>query len=209
MEKFTLTAEKRNKEDRLLDLRNSKMIPSIVYGKTQESTQIKVDYPSFLKLFRRAGTNHIIHLSVESKKMDVLVHDIQKNPVTWDFIHIDFYAITAGQKISVEIPLKFIGESQAKRDGAIIEEHMDVLEVKCSPKDLIDFIEVDMSALAAIGDNIKVSDLNIDTSKYEIESDLESVVISANEQAAEEDLSAPVVLELPKDEKEEASQKAE
>ena len=86
---------------------------------------------------------------------------------------------------------------------------MDIIEVKCSPSDLIDFIEVDMSALAVMGDNIKVEDLKLDTSKYEILSDGESVIISANEPAAEEDLSAPVVLELPKDEKEEAKKAQE
>lgn len=204
MEKFTLTAEVRNREERLLDLRSSKMIPGVVYGKTQESTQLKVNYSEFLKLFRKAGTNHIISLSLGSKKIDVLVHETQKEPVTGDFTHIDFYAITAGQKISVGIPVKFIGDSQAKRDGAIIEEHMDIIEVKCSPTDLIDFIEVDISALGNIGDNIKVADVNLDRNKYEIISDSESVVVSANEQAAEEDLSAPVVLELPEEEKEEA-----
>ncbi len=205
MEKFALNADKRTKEDRLLDLRSSKMIPGIVYGKTQEPTQLKVDYSSFLKLYRKAGSNHIINLSLDSKGIDVLVHEVQKDPVTGDFTHIDFYAITAWQKIHVEIPVKFIGESQAKRDGAIIEEHLDIIELKCSPSDLIDFIEVDISALASMGDNIKVGDLKIDTSKYEILTDSETVIISANELAAEEDLSAPVVLELPKDEKAEAA----
>jgi large subunit ribosomal protein L25 len=136
--------------------------------------------------------------------MEVLVHEVQKNPVSGDFTHIDFYAITAGQKIHVNIPVKFVGESQAKRDGAIVEEHMTEIEVKCSPSDLVDFFEVDITQLAEMGDNIKVEDLKIDTKKYEILSDGESVIISANEPAAEEDLSAPVVLELPKDEKEEA-----
>jgi large subunit ribosomal protein L25 len=150
MEKFALTAEKRSTEERLLDLRNSKMIPSVVYGKTQESIGLKVDYSTFLKLYRKAGSNHIINLSLDSKSIDVLVHEVQKDPVSGDFTHIDFYAITAGQKISVEIPVKFIGDSQAKRDGAIIEEHLDIVEVKCSPVDLIDFIEVDISVLAAM-----------------------------------------------------------
>lgn len=205
MEKFALNTEKRTKEDRLLDVRNSKMIPGIVYGKTQESAQLKVDYSTFLKLYRKAGTNHIINLTIDSKVIDVLVHEVQKDPVSWDFTHIDFYAITAGQKIHVEIPVKFIGESQAKRDGAIIEEHLDIIELKCSPSDLIDFIEVDISGLTSTGDNIKVGDLKIDTSKYEILTDAETVIVSANELAAEEDLSAPVVLELPKDEKDEAT----
>jgi large subunit ribosomal protein L25 len=210
MEKFTLAAEVRNKEDRLLDLRNSKMIPGVVYGKTQESTQLKVNYSEFLKLYRKTGNNHIISLSLGSKKLEVLVHETQKEPVTGDFTHIDFYAITAGQKIEVEIPVKFIGDSEAKkRDAAIIEEHMDIIEIKCAPADLIDFIEVDISALENIGDNIKVGDIKLDKSKYEILSDLESVIVSANEQAAEEDLSAPVVLELPKDEKEEKAEKSE
>ena len=209
MEKLTLKAELRSVDDRLWDLRSTKMIPAVVYGRSQEPISLKVEYSTFLKLFRKAWTNHIVDLDANGKKFDVLVHEVQKNPISWDFSHIDFYAITKGQKISVEIPFKFIGESQAKKDGAIMEEHMDVLEVKCSPIDLIDFIEVDLSKLATIGDNIKVSNLVIDTKKYEILSDMETVVISANKQADEEDLSAPVVLELPKDEKEEAKKAQE
>lgn len=208
MENFSLEAQSRNLSEKLLLIRNSKMIPAVVYGKTQEPVQVKIDYSSFLKLYRKAGSNHIVKLSVEKKTMDVLVHEVQKDPVSGDYTHIDFYAITAGQKIHVSIPVKFVGDSQAKRDGAILEEHMDIIEVKCTPSDLIDFIEVDISALENMGDNIKVEDLKLDA-KYEILSDSESVIISANEPAAEEDLSAPVVLELPKDEKEEAKKAQE
>jgi ribosomal protein L25 (general stress protein Ctc) len=67
MEKLSLEAQTRNKEEKLLLIRNSKMIPGVVYGKTQEPVQIKVDYSSFLKLYRKAGSNHIVNLSVEKK----------------------------------------------------------------------------------------------------------------------------------------------
>jgi ribosomal L25p family protein len=55
-----------------------------------------------------AGVSHIISLDVDGKKMDVLVHEFQKNPVTGDFLHIDFYAITKGEKVTTSIPLSFI-----------------------------------------------------------------------------------------------------
>ena len=84
MENFSLEAQSRKNEEKLLLIRNSKMIPGIVYGKTQQPVEVKVDYSSFLKLYRKAGSNHIVKLSIEEKSVDVLVHEVQKNPVSGD-----------------------------------------------------------------------------------------------------------------------------
>jgi len=89
------------------------MIPSVVYGHNQEALSIKVDNSEFLKLFRISGESHIITLDVEGKKIEVLVHQVQKHPVTGEYLHIDFYALTRGEKLTTKVQLNFIGKSKA------------------------------------------------------------------------------------------------
>lgn len=179
MEKLVLKSEVRTQEENVRDLRASKTIPAVVYGHKQESISIKLNNSELLRVYRVAGENHIISLEVNGKKMDVLIHDAQFHPVTGDFLHVDFLALTAGEKVHTHIPLVFVGTSQAKiEEGAIIEELIKSIEVKCLPKDLVDSIEVDLSKLQKTGDNIKVSDLTI-PSKLELVHHTDDVVAVA------------------------------
>jgi len=168
MEKLELNAELRGSEEKLRELRVSRIIPAVVYWGNQESLSIKVDATDLLRTFRKAGESTIITLKVDGKDIDVLFHDTQKEPLSWEFIHIDFYAITRGQKLTTKIHLNFIGNSEAEKEGAIISENVKELEVSCLPKDLVEGFDVDLSLLKKEEDVIKLSDLGIDTEKYEI-----------------------------------------
>lgn len=179
MEKIELVAEIRIGDEKLSTIRNSKKVPCVVYGHSQEPILLKLDHSDILKTYRKAGESHIINLIVGKKDIEVLIHDFQKAPVTGDFIHVDFYAITKGEKLITHIPLHFIWESQAKREGAIIEEHIKEIEVKCLPKDLVDNFEVDLSLLVEFGDVVRVSDVKIDSSKFEVLVHGEEVIVSA------------------------------
>lgn len=192
MKDLVLNAQTRNSEEKLNEIRASKMIPAVVYGKNKESISIKVDNSDFIKTFRISGESHIISLNVDGKEMDVLVHDFQKAPVTGDFIHVDFYAVTKGEKVTTKISLSFVNDSQAAKDGALIEEHLKEIEVRTLPKDLVDSFEVDLSKLEKAGDLIRVSDLNI-SSKYEVLTAHDNVVVSAVEpkKSTEEKEEAP------------------
>ncbi len=179
MEKIELVAEIRMGDEKLNTIRHWKKVPWIVYGHSQEPILLKLEHSDVLKTYRKAGQSHIINLSVGKKEIEVLIHDYQKGPVTWDFIHIDFYAITKGEKLTTHIPLHLIGESKAKREGAIIEEHMREIEVKCLPKDLIDCFEADLSLLEEFWDVVRVSDLKIDKMKFDVLVHEDDIVVSA------------------------------
>ncbi|MCH2188254.1 50S ribosomal protein L25 [Candidatus Gracilibacteria bacterium] len=191
MEKLSLNAEVRTSEEKNAHLRAEKLLPGVVYGNHQEPISLKLNYPEFLKLFRKSGESHIISLKIGKKSIDVLVHDFQKHPVTGDFTHVDFYAITKGEVVSTKIHLEFIGESQAVREGAILEEHMKEIEVKCQPADLVDNFEVDLSKLVEMGDSIRVSDLGI-SDKYDIQVNANEIVAAAAKPAKVENLDAPI-----------------
>jgi len=178
MEKLVLKVEKRDNSEKLSELRSSRIIPGIVYGHNKEATMIKVDNSSLLRTYRSAWENHIVTLELDGENIDVLFHEIQKDPITWDFLHVDFLSITKWEKITARIPLVFVWNSKAKADWAIIEELIKEIEVKCLPTDLVDNFEVDLSLLEKVWDNIKVSDLNID-SKFEILNNKDDVLANA------------------------------
>lgn len=176
MEKLNLNAQIRKDDEKIKEIRSAKMIPAVVYGKKQEAIKIKVDYPDFLKLFRVSWESHIINLEVEGKNIEVLVHDFQQDPVNGSYLHVDFLAVTRGEKVHTKIHLEFNGNSPAVKEWGILEEQIKELEVKVLPKDLVDSIEVDLSQLKEMWDSIKISDLKIDTKKIEVLNNSEDVV---------------------------------
>lgn len=182
MENLNLNAQIRNNEEKLSEVRAAKMIPAVVYWKHQEPIAIKIDNSEFIKLFRISGESHIISLNIGKKSIEVLVHDIQREPVNGDFQHIDFFAITKGEKVHTKIHLSFVGTSKAVKEGAILEEHIKELDVKVLPKDLVDSFEVDLSKLVEMGDVIRVSDLGI-SSKFELHAHADDIVVSASKPA--------------------------
>ena len=161
MEKFNLSADIRDLAEKNKKIRADRKIPAVVYGKNQEPISLVLNYSEFLKLFRKSWESSIINLSVVWKEMEVLVHQIQYEPVSGDFIHIDFYALTRGEVLTTKVSLNFVWESAAAKEGGIVEELNKEIEVKCLPKDLVSEFDVDLSILKDFGDNIKVSDLNL------------------------------------------------
>lgn len=178
MEKILLNAQKRDISENVKELRHSKVIPAVVYWHKQETINLKLDNSDLLRAYRTAWENHVIELNLEWTKIDVLFHEVQKNPVTEDFWHIDFYAIVKWEKVHTHIPLKMVGVSKAKLESwAVIEELIKTLEVKCLPEDLVDFIELDLSKLDNLWDNIRVSDLVV--KNIEILNPLDEVLVVA------------------------------
>lgn len=183
--KLVLNANVRTPEEKVKHLRNEKIVPWVVYWKKQEPISLKFDYSEFLKLYRIAWESKIVKLDIDWKSIDVLVYEVRKNPINWEFQHVDFYAITKWEKVTTNIPLVFVWTAKATIDGAIIEEHMKEIEVKVLPTDLVDSIEVDITPLENIWDSIRVADLKIDTEKFEILAGPDDMVIAATKPVEE------------------------
>jgi len=170
MAKILLNAEKRKAEEKTKTLRANRIIPAVVYGKNQEAISLKIDASELLRVHREAGESQIINLKIKGIKeeIEVLFHETQFEPITGDFIHVDFYALTRWEKLNTKIQLNFIGNSEALKEGCILSENVKELEISCLPKDLVESFDVDLSLLKKADDVIKLSDLGIDTEKYEI-----------------------------------------
>src|SRR5581483_2288682 len=112
-------------------------------------------------------------------------------PVTHTPRHVDFYAITKGEKVEIAIPLDFIGESAAVAEGANLVKVMHELEVEADPMKLPHDIKVDLSKLAAVGDQIHAKDLALPDG-VTLAIDPEEVVALVQEVVEEKEEAAPV-----------------
>lgn len=196
-------------------LREQGLIPAELYGHGLVNFHLTVPKKEFSKIFKEAGESTVIKLKVESEKgkdkneFNVLVHDIDKNVLTDEIAHIDFYAIKKDEKIKVRAPLHFIGESAAvKEKGAILIKAVHELEIEALPDDLLHHIEVDISKLTDINTSILAKDLEI-SPKVKISANPETVIASVIEQK-EEVVVEPIKVEEVKVEGEEKkAEKAE
>jgi len=185
-EEFKLQVEIRNEKPNIT--RRSNKIPAIVYGKHVEPISVAIDKLEFERVFRHAGTSHLIEMTAGDKKFKTLVNDYQKHAVTGQILHVDFTKINMKEKIRAEVPLKFVGESTAviNLEGSLINP-IDSIEIECLPADLPAEIEVDISVLDDFEKNIKISDLAIPAG-VEVLSDLEEVIAFVQEPRSEEEL---------------------
>jgi len=189
MENLILNAEVRGKDETTKDLKASKKLAWVVYGKNQEAISIKLDYSEFLKTFRKSGESSLINLKIGKEELEVLVHQIQNHPISSDFIHIDFYAVTRWETLTTKISLNFVWNSAAVKEWAILDEHLKEIEVKCLPKNLVENFEVDLSALTEMWSSIRLSDLKIDSEKFELLTNESSIIVSATKPAKVEEIS--------------------
>ena len=132
---------------RVKSLREKGFIPATVYGHGLKPRSIEVPYLAFEKVFKEAGESSLIDLVIDTEKpIKVLVYDLQLHPLTDRFQHIDFYQVKAGEKITLEIDLKFAGESRAVKElGGALVPQLTKIKVECLPEDLIHELEVDVS----------------------------------------------------------------
>lgn len=144
------------------ELKRDGLIPAIIYGHKIKNLLIEVNYVDFDKLYQQAGETTLINLEFSGEGRTVLIHDVQKDPVTDKYIHIDFYQVKMDEKIKAEVALNFIGQAPAVIEhGGILVRNMDKLEIEALPKDLPHEIQVDVSRLKQIEDHICVKDLDI------------------------------------------------
>jgi large subunit ribosomal protein L25 len=160
---ITISATKRTETGRRASaLLVAGQMPAVVYGPKQESTPITLSAREFDKVFREAGESSVVELSgVGSGTLQVLIHEVDRDPVTHVPRHADFYAIEKGAKVEVAVPLTFIGESPAVKAGSNLVKVLHELEIEAAPADLPHDIEIDISKLAEVGDQIHVRDIKL------------------------------------------------
>jgi large subunit ribosomal protein L25 len=161
-----ISAEKRELQGKGASrrLRGSGKVPGIIYGGENPAQPIELDHNNlYHQLKLEAFHASILTMSVEGQKEKVLLRDIQMHPFKPQVLHIDFQRVASNKKIHMKVPLHFINEDIApgvKLAGGLVSHVLTELDVSCLPKDLPEFISIDVGELAA-GNTIHLSNLQL------------------------------------------------
>ncbi|UVJ44788.1 50S ribosomal protein L25/general stress protein Ctc [Pseudomonas sp. LS1212] len=162
MNDFTLNAEVRSDLGKGASRRLRRLaslVPAVVYGGDKAPESISMLAKEVAKLLENeAAFSHVIELNVGGTKQNVVIKALQRHPAKGHVMHADFVRVVAGQKLTAVVPVHFINEEAPVKKGGEISHIVGEIEVSCLPKDLPEFIEVDL-ANAEIGAIIHLSDL--------------------------------------------------
>ena len=188
MEQVPLIAQKRTILGRKVKtLRREGLIPAHVFGHKIKTEHVQVKIADFKKVYEQVGETGIIDLAVDGQKKPVLIRNVQIHPVTDSLLHIDFYQVNLLEKVKVDVPVEIVGEALAveKKVGVLLTPVSEI-EIEALPADLPESIEVDVSKLENIGDEIRVKDLKINRTKIDVLQDEELVIASIGELVTKE-----------------------
>ncbi len=145
-------------------LRREGLVPGIVYGAGKDPVSITVEQKEMFKhLANEAFFSHILSLDLDGKKEKVVLKDLQRHPYKQILLHLDLLRVSMDEKITMHVPLHFLNEETCvgvKTGGGTVSHMMTELDIICLPKDLPEYIEVDVAALN-IGDAIHLGDLSL------------------------------------------------
>ncbi|WP_213875289.1 50S ribosomal protein L25/general stress protein Ctc [Pseudomonas sp. dw_358] len=162
MNDFTLNAEARSDLGKGASRRLRRLaslVPAVVYGGEKAPESISMLAKEVAKLLENeAAFSHVIELNVGGTKQNVLIKALQRHPAKGHVMHADFVRVVAGQKLTAIVPIHFLNQEAAVKKGGEISHTETELEVTCLPKDLPEFIEVDL-ANAEVGTIVHLSDL--------------------------------------------------
>lgn len=142
-------------------LRHANQVPAIVYGCDKETQNIALAHNKVWQAQDNEGFySHILTLVIDGKKQEVILKDVQRHPFKPTILHLDFQRVDAKQELHTNVPLHFIGEEAALKSGGTVAHTINELEVTCLPKDLPEFIELDVSGLE-LGQTLHISDITL------------------------------------------------
>ncbi|HZU71097.1 MAG TPA: 50S ribosomal protein L25 [Ktedonobacteraceae bacterium] len=145
-------------------LRKAGIIPANIFGHQEEPQAVQIDAIAFDQLVRGHHATGIIALRQpgDGATQTALIRHVQRDPRSGKILHIDFFRVNLNERISSKIPLHFVGEAPAvKNEGGVLLHLLDALEVECEAKDLVEYIEVDVTPLTEIDSVIHAEDVKL------------------------------------------------
>jgi len=171
-------------------LRAQGRVPGVLYGSGVEPTPIHMSGQDLRHLFHQQSS--LVDLEVDGKTHLVIPRDVQRDHLHGRYVHVDFFAVSRTEKVTLTVEIRETGEAPGVKSGGVIEHHLRDVDILCMPGDVPDGIEANLSDLE-IGDMLRVSDLIVPEG-VEMLSDPDTPVISVVTPAAlrtEVDLSIP------------------
>ncbi len=163
-DKLTLKLDERAVHGKkVAQLRKDGLVPAVVYGPGIDPISVQVEDRIFTKLYRQAGTYTPVHLVIGSKKKIAMIKDVDRDPVRGSIRHVSFHAVNAKENVIAEVPIHLIGEgeSEAEKNGLIILQALDKIEVRALPMDLPEAIEISTVNLTEAGEKVTLGDATL------------------------------------------------
>jgi large subunit ribosomal protein L25 len=186
-------------------LRRAASIPAVLYGGNAAPQSIQLEHEkTWLASQNEWFYSSILDMELDGKVQKVLLRDMQRHPYKQIIMHLDFQRVDENQALRVKVPLHFLNQEKSpagKTAGVVILHELNEIEVSCLPKNLPEFIEIDLSALA-IGDIVHLSEIKLPTGveipelKLGKEHDV-AVVIAKHGKEEAEVVAVPEVAEVP------------
>ena len=212
-EEVLINAEKRNVVGKQVKaLRRQGILPGVIYGRHIEAFPIQMDAHDASLILDKLTASSLITLDVDGEKFSVLMRDRQRDVIFGDLLHVDFLVVSLTEKLRATIELKLVGEAPvADNPEVVVTQVLNDIEIEAFPQDLPEVIEVDISTLETVDDEITVADLDLGENIAILTDPNETIVsvgyVAQEEVAQEAEAVEPEVVE--KGKKEAAEEEAE
>ncbi len=172
-------------------LRQDNKLPAIFYGPKTESMMLTVDYPELNRILKKSSSDNILlDLQVQSDQgtetKKVMLKELLIDPLKQTYLHADFYEISMDQKITMNVPLRLINTPEGVLLGGILQHIRRELTISCLPDKLMDFIEIDVSALE-IGSSLHVREIDLPEGVTSVDEEHLTIAIVAAPSIQEEE----------------------
>jgi large subunit ribosomal protein L25 len=159
---FTASARTNSGKGTARKLRAAGEIPAIIYGHKRQPQSLKLNAHQFSRMLEKISyTTTVIELTIDGAMSRTIIRELQRHPVKRDVLHVDFQELVAGEKITVRVPLKFVGTPDGVRQGGgILDEVMRELHITVDPADIPNHFDVDVTSLQ-VGKSLHISDIKI------------------------------------------------
>lgn len=187
MKRPKLTVEKRKVTGKKVKkLRREGILPANIYGKDVKSLSVQLPQKEFEKVFKEVGETGLVDVQLNGELKPFLIHNVQMDYLHNLPLHADFFQVNLKEKVKTMVPIKVMGEAKAVSDKlGLLLQPLSEVEVEALPGDLPEYIEVNVEPLAAVNDQMAVSDIKAPTGVI-ILTDPSQVVVKIGELISKE-----------------------
>lgn len=168
-------------------MRTAGSVPAIIYGHGRGPQSLEINTYALERLLEKVSyRTTVIELDVAGTSAKTLIREIQRHPYRRHILHVDFQELVAGEKVTVRVPLKFVGTAEGVRiGGGILDQVMHELQISVDPSEIPNHIDVDVSALH-IGHSIHVKEITIPAGVEVLDDEDATVCVCSIPKAVEE-----------------------
>jgi len=154
-----LSCEKRDLAVKVKNIRKNGFVPAVIYGRHIDSISVQIKQDEATKFLQVHSMGSKVLLEVNGEEQLAILKEFQRDPSNHKIVHIEFHALTSGEKVKVTIPVNYMHRDSLEQE-TILQVQMNEIEISALPEFLIDYVNVDVSKYS-LGDSVFVSDLDI------------------------------------------------